>query len=39
MPTIEDIFNYVFTLRQEIAKRDQMIQGLQGQLKEKKKPT
>jgi len=34
LPTIEDIFNYVILLKQQLAQKDQMIHSLQNQLKE-----
>jgi len=34
LPTIEDIFNYVILLKQQLAQKDQFINSLQNQLKE-----
>jgi len=34
LPTIEDIFNYVILLKQQLAQKDQIINSLQNQLKE-----
>jgi len=34
LPTIEDIFNYVILLKQQLAQKDQIINSLQSQLKE-----
>jgi len=34
LPTIEDIFNYVILLKQQLAQKDQIVSSLQNQLKE-----
>jgi hypothetical protein len=37
LPTIEDIFNYVFLLKQQLAQKDQIIQSQQEELLKLKK--
>lgn len=37
MPTIEDIFNYVIMLKQQVAQKDQIIQSQQEELLKLKK--
>jgi len=34
LPTISDIFDYVISLRQQLAQKDQIINSIQTQLKE-----